>query len=266
MKIRKLLSICLSMMLVMCISGCSSTPADTSRIKSSEIEDVFQNPDSYVDRKITVLGQVIDECEDSGDHYTFKIYQDVENKSNVVVVEGDSAPSKGEYVKVDGVVSGTQSVYNNFGVAHDVLKIKDAHVIKSAPQEAANPTQNSVSVNQEVKHGSVTITLDKIEYSREETRVYLTVLNNSPYDFNLWTFKCVAAQGSKKFTSQDNPAYSDLVDLKEAIPTTHSAKGFIVFGPMEKDTETKFLIKGDLDTNKESVEDFVFTTEAAGQI
>ena len=252
------LVIAIVMAMSMCLLACTQESKPPVRIQLTEISNAYTRPDDYKGRPIGITGKAITDVQDFDGIQGFEMLEDVENGSNLTLVVTDKDIAKGDFVSVEGVCGGLVEVEKSTGGYSRAMKIVDATVVKSSAEEVVSPTRSTLCVNESIEHSGVRITLEKIEFSKEETRVYLAVTNKGSYPYNLWTFDCLAKQNTKTFSTLDNPAYKDLNDLSEQIPCGGSASGFIVFSNMESATDTKIVIKGDLDKSYNKIDDFVF--------
>ena len=248
----------IAMAMSMCLLACTQEQKPLTKIQVTELSDAYTRPDDYKGRPIGITGKAITDVQDFDGIQGFEMLEDVENSSNLTLVVTDKDIHKGDFVSVEGVCGGLVEVEKSTGGYSRAMKVTDATVVKSSAEEVVSPTKSTLCINETVEHSGVSITLEKIEFSKDETRVYLAVSNNGSYPYNLWGFDCIAKQNTKEFKTLDNPAYKDLKDLSEQIPCGGSASGFIVFSNMESATDTKLVLKGDLDKSYNKIEDFVF--------
>jgi hypothetical protein len=127
-----------------------------------------------------------------------------------------------------------------------------------------DPASKVITVEQTQEDNGIRVTLHKVEFADENTRVYLTVENTDPTEeISFYTFNSKAVQGATQFGT----TYSFDVDypkLESDIPPGIQEDGVVIFDPLDPsagDTEFRF------EANKGFTEDseFVFNVGSNGE-
>lgn len=127
-----------------------------------------------------------------------------------------------------------------------------------------NPASKVITVEQTQEDNGIIVTLQKVEFSDENTRVYLTVENTDPTEeFNFYTFNSKAIQGRTQFGT----TYSFNVDYPEIdsdIPLGIQENGVVIFEPLDPSAGQ---IEFRFEANKGFTEDseFVFDIGVNGE-
>ena len=206
---------------------------------------VFKLPRRTDENNPTTLTGEIVEVLDKG----YKI--EVDNLSseeafiNVTVNSNALDFKEKDYVKVTG------NNYNSKKKSFDAEEI-----VKTSYIEEYSPTVKSKELgNIDAEYGYI-ITLDKIELSEIETRLYVTVLNMGESKIDLSLENSIIIQNGKKYKCQPN-LKAKYTSVEKQISSTKESKGIITFPKLE---EGIMIIKLKIiSSNKEEIlEDYVF--------
>ena len=97
--------------------------------------------------------------------------------------------------------------------------------------EAVTPTKKEVKVDSTKTQYDISITIQKIEFADEETRVYLKVVNGSKYEFSLNTYSAALTQSGKQYQT----TYSrNEVSISSTILPGGSSEGIIIYPKVEQ--------------------------------
>jgi len=76
------------------------------------------------------------------------------------------------------------------------------------------------------------VTLQKVEFAEQETRVYLKVDNNGSDNFSVYSFNSKITQDGKQFGEQDNWE-AEYPQIQTDLLVGNSTEGIIVFPTLE---------------------------------
>jgi hypothetical protein len=202
------------------------------------------DPDSYKGASVDIVGQVFQPPErDEGVTY-IQMYADPKNLEwNTIVTYQDSGLRlrEDDFVHVRGTAAGKVEGENAFGakltlpvVTADSIRVVDATA-------AASPAIRTLPRRQIVQAG-ITITVQKVEFAEDETRVFLAVKNGSSAQFNFYGSSGKTVQGGRQyestFSSDDYPELSS-----EIVPGAFTS-GVIVFPKMRPSGGLEVYLEG----------------------
>jgi hypothetical protein len=174
----------------------------------------------------------------------FQMYVDPKNSEwNTVVASSDPnlQVSEGDYVRIKGKVVGKYEGENAFGasltlpwVAADSVEVVDAAAAASPAIETLPP--------QEGTKAGITMTVEKVEFADDETRVFLAVENGSSAQFDFFSSSGKAVQEGQQYDSTFSGAdYPEL--SSEVVPGAHTS-GVMVFPAMSPDAGLDLHLEG----------------------
>lgn len=134
--------------------------------------------------------------------------------------------------------------------------ITGAEVIKTSYIEEYSPTIKSKKLgNIHAQYGYI-LTLDKIELSEIETRLYVTLLNMGESKIDLIVEDSVLIQNDEEFKYKPNlkAKYSK---IENQISSTKESKGIITFPKLEEEF-AKIKLKVISENKEEKLEDYIF--------
>lgn len=217
-KMKKLFTALMCVMMFSVLTGCgnneSSDKSDSEKTEQKEYVDeadiakVYSDPSKYEGKFIKLTGKVFTPPEKDDDGVYFQMWADPKNNDlNTIVAFDDSSfeLSADDYVILEGEISGAFEGKNNFGGSINALKVIATDLKKSSYTEAIAPTLKEVSTNNLVNsQNGVDIAITKVEFAKNETRVYYTVSNNSGSSYSFYDFNMKATQNGKQFETESN--------------------------------------------------------------
>ena len=230
-KLLIVLTTCLCM--VFCFTACggdggsTEESADNSPITEDEIAELYTSPDNFKGRTFEFPGKVLDVEKDGSDLY-LQVYQDIENYENntiVVYKDADVSVKADDFVRVTGTIDGVFSGENALGGEIEAPQMTASKVEKIDAMEAF-PATKTVEVDQTVTKGSYEATVSKVDFTDKETRIYLTVKNNSSAEFDNYPDQGVIVQDGKQYESEWNEYYPEPSTELKAGVTSESVIAF----------------------------------------
>lgn len=265
---KKLLVWLMAIIMVVCIAACGdkgSNPSDKSspEMTAEEIEQMYTDADQFKDRTITLTGQIFGSPEQDEDGIYFQMYADPAEyeKNTLVMYQGEDIEiSDGDYVTITGTVGGKYEGENIFGGTITAPVISATKLEVTDYITAVSPTLDEIAVNQTQEQLGYEITVEKIEFAKDETRFYIKVANNGANEFSVYSFNMTVTQGQNQYEEQDNwdADYPEIqTDLRPGIVS----EGIVTFPAMEADDLT-IIIEGRSSDWGEDIEDYVFDIAA----
>ena len=210
----------------------SSEPVDNSPITESEIAELYTDADSFAGRTYEFTGQVL-KVEKDGEDLYLQVYQDIKNYEHNTVVKylgADSSFNEDDYVRVSGTIDGSFSGENAFGGEVDA-PLMTADKVEKIEATEAFPAEKTVEVGETVEKGDYKVTLSKVDYTNDETRIYLKVENNSSSVFDNYPDQGVIVQDGKQHETEWSDYYPE--PSNELKPGA-SSESVIVFKGIEQ--------------------------------
>lgn len=242
--------------------GCSSNePKEKEYIDDSEISNVYSSPNDYKGKYLTVYGKVFGTVDESNGQIAFQMWQDPANSENNTVVYAASdlkdIVKEDAIVKVEGYVNGTFEGENAFGGTVTAPEIVADNIEKTDYATAFAPAIKSIDVNQSQASHNVTVTLDKVEIAKSQTRIYLTIDNQSGYSYNVYTFNTKILQESKQY-EEETDYDADYEQLNTDLLNGAKTSGIITYSKIDETKDFKVIVEGQSDNYNWDTDEFTF--------
>ena len=249
---------------VILLAGCgSSEPAEKVYLEDSEIDAALSDGDSYKGKYINIVGKVFSIDKD-GDAVAMQAWYDVEDAEQQFIVyaskEIAADVKEDSFIRVDGKITGTFTGENYFGGEITALLIEAESLDVGGYDDIYAPAETTRELGETQDQHGVSVTLDRIEYARDEARVYLTVRNESGYTASIYTFDAKAIQDGKQFEHEDNYEAGYDGDIGEVVDGA-GKDGILRFRGLDPEKPVKILIGAYSDNYDIDMEDYVFEVE-----
>ena len=249
---------------VILLAGCgSSEPAEKVYLEDSEIDAALSDGDSYKGKYINIVGKVFSIDKD-GDAVAMQAWYDVEDAEQQFIVyaskEIAADVKEDSFIRVDGKITGTFTGENYFGGEITALLIEAESLDVGGYDDIYAPAETTRELGETQDQHGVSVTLDRIEYARDEARVYLTVRNDSGYTASIYTFNAKAIQDGKQFEHEDNYEAGYDGDIGEVVDGA-GKDGILRFRGLDPKKPVKILIGAYSDNYDIDMEDYVFEVE-----
>ena len=246
------------------LGGCgSSEPAEKVYLEENEIDAALSDGDSYKGKYITIVGKVFSVDKD-GDNVAMQAWYDAENAEQQFIVYADKTLAgdvkDDDYIKVDGEITGTFTGENYFGSEIKALLINAESLEIGGYDDLYAPAENTKEVGETQDQHGVNVTVDRVEYARDEARVYVSVKNESGATASIYTFNARAIQDGKQFDHQDNYEAGYDSDIGEVLDGA-SKEGVIRFKGLDPDKGFKLTMEAYSDDWEIELQDYVFEIE-----
>ena len=262
---KKHLAIIMALVAAICLlAGCgSSEPAEKVYIEDSEIDAALSDGDSYKGKYINVAGKVFSIDKD-GDTVAMQAWYDVESGEQQFIVYADKemagSVKEDDFIKVDGMISGTFTGENYFGGEITAMTIDAESIEIGGYDDIYAPAESTKEVGETKEQHGVSVTLDRIEYAKGEARVYVSVKNESGYQASIYTYDAKAIQDGKQFEHEDNYEAGYDGDIGDVLDGA-SKEGILRFKGLDPEKPVKIQIGAYSDNYDIEMEDYVFEVE-----
>jgi hypothetical protein len=220
----------------------TTTPSEGMTWTNENWATVVSDPGNYEGDSVNLVGRVFS-VERNEDAVGLQVWMDAKNSDqNTIVGYGDPAfqVAEDDYVRVTGTVGEKFEGENAFGgtlvvptVKADTLEVVDASV-------AATPAHTTYGPATFAQAG-IRMTVTKIEAAPDETRIYVSVRNQSAYDFSFYSSSAKLVANGQSIKS----SYSgDYKEPASDIPTDSRTSGVILFESIPQDAALRLIIEG----------------------
>lgn len=239
-KFGSLAVVCLLMVaLAACGQGNKDGTGDTSeraKISENQLDQLYQDPEKMIGQYVELTGQIgYVEKVDQG--YEMEMYGDPLNyqKPTVIKYKDSNIQVKiDDWVKVYGKVEGKYADETMYGSSVSIPVIVADTITISNYKDVMSPTiKEVVPENATMTQHGVTLTVNKVEFAENETRVYVEVKNESNEKIFVSTYSAKVTQNGAQHERQSNydAEYKELAD--ESLPKV-TTDGIILFPKLEQ--------------------------------
>lgn len=208
-------------------------------------ERLATDPDRFEGSTVDVVGRVFGGIERNGDLLAFQMFaKPADSEWNTAVIFRGEPPfpiTDGTYVRVQGKVIGDVSGSNLFGGTVTAVAVAATSLEPSDATAAASPALREVAVGESITQHGLTVTLDTVQYAADETRVFVTVTNDSGERASFYDFTAKALRGSTQFDVEYS--FNDYPEIPSDIMPGVTASGVVVFGAMDPAPPTRFILE-----------------------
>lgn len=233
---------------------------DSSPLSESEIKELYTDPDRFTGRTVSLVGKVFSQPEKDQSGIYFQMFSDAENnEGNTIVAYKDPnfEVENGDYVKLTGIVQGKFEGSNTFGGTITAAQVLATTVEKSSYVDVVSPALKTLtSDNTTLTQHGYSVSLTKIEFAEQETRLYVTVTNGGKDKFNLYSFNAKIVQDGKQYEEQRNYD-ADYPEVQTDLLPGTTTEGIIVFPKLEQKS-LQVVLEGSSDDYREDFEPYSF--------
>lgn len=265
---KKIVAIMLASMLAVSATACggSEGASDGGQTASQEetepeyvdnIKAVASDPDTYAGKYIKFSG-VASVTDESDDSYGLQVYLDTNyNDSVLVEVPKDlvSEPiSADDYVYVDARIEGSYDGQTVMGADTTWAYLTAVGIEKTTYMDAFAPTVKELTPNVSAEQNGFSVTVDKIEYADTETRVYLTVTNNSEYttSYGVYSIRLIQdGQQIEQDQSSSSAYMGNYPELSYDVSAGASTSGVLVFPVIDQTKDFQVVVPDTYSDNYE---------------
>ena len=170
--------------------------------------------------------------------YGYQVYIDLDYNNSVLL----EVPKKlvkdkineDDYISVDAKIDGSYDGQTVMGVDSSWAYLEANSVEKTSYTESFGKANTTWEFTDKVsEQNGISVSVTKVEFAEEETRVYVTATNNSSDKFSLWSSSAIAIQNDQQYDQTYGNAYEQYEDLSSDILPGASTSGVICFGKLD---------------------------------
>ena len=160
-----------------------NTAANTSNqpiVTNSDFAKINANADNYQDRLGKFSGKITSiDTQKSGTTITIQLEEYSFDKFMVVILKNQDIGQykKDDCVSVEGSIKGKDRDPNELGALLPYPKLNGQKLTKISCLDALYPTFKTLNLNLSKKAGNVAVTVSKVEFAEQHTRVFVIIQN-----------------------------------------------------------------------------------------
>ena len=244
---KKFLSTAACLMLAFLLTGCGESggaPKEKIFLEKDQISDLYTSPKDFKGKYVELTGRVFTNPETQDDMVFLQMWQDPKNADhNTIIVASKEIAGDIEsedYIKLTGYIEDEFKGENMMGGEIIAPQILAEKIEKSSYIDVISPTNKAIEVNKTIEKNGVKVTLSKVELADNETRIYLSIDNQSEYSYIFYSFSNKIIQNKKQFKEKSN-FEADYEEIESDIPSGVKEEGIICFEPIKNNTFNLFV-------------------------
>jgi hypothetical protein len=198
-------------------TGCGGTESSSNGSQASvrtftrdDWGELAAAPDGFKGARVDIVGSVLGEPTKDGNVTYWQMWPHPTNVDWMAVVGFEDSSftiADGDYVHVVGTVQGETKGRIPLLATLDAVAVRAETVEVVEESAAAPPALRTVVVAKSVEQHRLIVTVDKVEFAANETRVYVTVSNQSTASASFNGYKTRAVQGQTEYKPPDLSPY-----------------------------------------------------------
>ena len=231
------------------------------------LDNVYASAEDYLGYHVSIKGivfQVLGNSKDTKDVHVW-LAPETSDKNVIIQYDNDAEINSGDYITCSGYIKSVSKFKNDFDTEIITPIIYSSDIKKISYIEAMRPTLKSVELSNTIKEQyNYSISVDKVEFAAEETRLYLTVTNNGSADFTIYEDMATIVQDGKQYDTQYNRE-GNYEEVSHNIVVGAKSSGIITFPAIEQ-KDFKFIIEAYSPVYEEDIEEFTFNISLLDKI
>lgn len=231
-------------------------------MNGTELKRFYATPEDYKNHCVEIIGVVFTAPEYDENGVYLQMWGDIKNSNNNIIVyipDTEFEVHEGDYIKTVGIVGDQFTGTNAFGAEVTVPTITAREYEVLSYVDAVSPTLQSIEINKTLTQYGYSVTLQKVEFAEQETRVYLKVDNDGTDKFSVYSFNAKITQDGKQYDEQDNWE-AEYPDIQTDLLVGNTTEGIIAFPALEAKAFT-LLVEGRSDNWHEDIKPYSFDIE-----
>lgn len=266
MKIKKIITIVCTTLIAVSLVGCGGAKESTSnknskQLNKAEFEQMYSDVNKFKGDKVDFFAKVFIHPEKDAKGVCFQCYANNNDKLNTVVGVNDAKldVKEGDIVHVVGTVKDKFEGENALGGKITAPMIMADKVEKTDYAKAFAPALKTIKVDKEINQNGYIIKLNSVEIAEKETRVNLTITNNSKNKINFYSFNSKLTQGSKQIPEGEKDFDAKYKEIQSEIMPGVKEEGVVLFKAIDKNGDTlKFNFEGSSENYELQFKPFTF--------
>ncbi|MFX3623762.1 MAG: DUF4352 domain-containing protein [Ectobacillus sp.] len=270
---KRLLFVPLTVASILLAAGCgseetASKPAakqeekkETKTWKQEDMQKIVTDPSAYKGDTVEFYGKVFVEPErdKEGVYLQINALNKGQDGNTIVAFRDPNFQVKnGDIVYVKGTVKKTFEGENAMGGSVTAPLIEAKELKQSDYATAFAPAKKTIEVNQEQNQQGFKVIVKKIEIAQDETRVYVTVANESQSEISFYKYDAKLVQDGKQLEATDNydAGYPEI--QSDILPGT-TTEGILVYPAIAESGSVQLHAEGYSENYDIDINPFQFT-------
>jgi hypothetical protein len=238
-------------------SAVSKEPAKV--LTKDEFNKMFSDPKKYKGSKVEFYAKIFIEPEKDEDGTYLQAYADNNMDRNIII----AIPDPNLDVKADDIIYVSGEVKDVFEGENALGGTVTAPAISADKVELSDyatafaPALKTVEVNKDIDQHGYVLHLGKIEIAENETRLHVSVTNNSNTNISFYSFNSKIVSGNQQLETQDSydAGYTEVQsDILPGIKT----EGMVVFPKVPETGTLKIIFEGSSENYELDFQPFQF--------
>jgi hypothetical protein len=224
--------------MIFILSSCARRVSNLNTSKpltKGEFQVMLDEPEKYKSRPVDFWGKLYTLPEKGRKASYFVLIPNPKQSSKSIVVEIENSKlsielAPQDIVHIKGTVEGINKWRNKAGVVVKAPHVNAESILKTDDITVLYPSLKVVEVNQKQSDALYSVTVNKIEIAENETRVYISVTNETDYSYYFTTAQNYLSYGNIKNSasvSNENPY---------PIPGNATVNVVLLFPAIDKNT------------------------------
>ena len=230
----------LAIVIGLSMSACSSS------FSESKLKELYANPEEFKGKTIkelTIQIVAVDKVHGEIHLQGYENFAEQEHPTVVVVSDNDVKYEEGEYIKVKGKILGKTNVVDEESTEMTAVKLKAIKIEKIKSTDAI-PAEETLDVGYTVKIKGIAATVQKVDLTSDETRVYIKIKNGTKKNIELYPEQSIVSQDGNDYEADlENYLYDD-IQVTKHIKSGGSISGVIVFKRIDSNLPFTFTLEG----------------------
>lgn len=203
---------------------------------SDDINVVSSDPDNYKGKYIKFDACHVTQIQEDNDAIYYQVYIDLDYNNSVLVELPKSVSTSkisADYVSIDGQIKGNYSGQTIIGVdANWAYIIADSMTPTTYTDSFGKADTTWAYSDKIVEQNGAKIQVTKVEFNSIETRVYVTITNNSSANFSAWGYDAKIVQNGQQYETTYN-YNADYPEISTDLLPGASTSGVICFPALQ---------------------------------
>lgn len=232
-------------------------------ITTEDLNKLYTDPKKYKGYEVEITGKVFAEVEKDEDGIYFQLWADPENAEKNTIVQYNNLDldvKADQYIKIKGIVHDKFEGENAFGgtIIAPMIQAESVEILDYI--SVMSPTIKEINVDKEINQHDLIVHLDNIEFADNQTRIYVTVKNNTSDTANFYDFNAKLIVGNKQLEKEYfDSETTGLDEIQSDILPGIEAQGVIVYPAVDlEEASLKLHAEANTDNYELDFEPYVF--------
>ncbi|WLV24583.1 hypothetical protein QR721_13215 [Aciduricibacillus chroicocephali] len=207
-------------------------------LKEEDYKKLPENFKKYANYTAELSGKITDINVGKGQALIMLNYDYTDPSSEAMVEVKTDKLKEGDYVQIKGTIVDEYTDEDGEKQSVDELAIKASSTKKVDFKEAFAPTKREIKLDQKEDHKGLKVSLQKLEIADEQTRLYLTVNNESKVEVDSKLDFSKMTVGGKELELSKHRDHMELPEFQAELKPGEKSEGVLVFPAIEQSVTT----------------------------